>query len=213
MEHLVIDWSHLKFYNTIMAVSSGAALASISMVLTSLVQGTKITPRGWGINFLALGIILLGTGMHMTLTWPLAPMYAFDNISFGEPVFVLGAITFMLGFYYWKQTDNLLRSDQALKIVAGDILNFKFILYGIGYGLVGIGLAGLVFGLFTAPIEEPVVGLEALLPYPLNYLSTVFVSMIWASIGVCAIYTPALLNYYAYPDSTSAKNSFWVIKF
>ncbi|MEZ5050215.1 MAG: hypothetical protein R2766_11260 [Saprospiraceae bacterium] len=40
----------------------------------------------------------------------------------------------------------------------------------------------LVFWVFTAPIEEPVDGLEALLPYPLNYLSTLFVSMIWASV-------------------------------
>ena len=72
-EGLKIDWANMPTYNTIMAVAAGAAL--IGLVLLGrqmLTEPAEVSAEGWSVAFGVLGLILTTTGLHMTLTWPLA---------------------------------------------------------------------------------------------------------------------------------------------
>lgn len=191
-EPLVIDWSRIKFYNTIMSISAGSALASIAYVMSSFANSKKLNPRGWSINFGLLGIITFLTGLHMTLTWPLAPMYAYDNISFGEPMTVLGAILLALSAYFWSQGERIETESNPVEKVAGDFFQLRYILMAVGGSLISIGLAGIVYGLFTAPSEEPIVGITT--DWKMTWLTTYPFSFIYMVIGASAILVPVALK-------------------
>lgn len=53
----------------------------------------EVSVTGWSLNFGVLGLSFTVTGLHMTLTWPLAAgRFAFDNIIFSEPSLALGLL-------------------------------------------------------------------------------------------------------------------------
>lgn len=196
--HLVIDWTLVRFYNTVMGLAAGAAIASLGRIAWALVRITRIDPRGWAINLLVLGFILFPTGLHMTLTWPLAPMGSADNIAFGEPTLVLGALCIGLGFYFWRQAAEITGAQSPLVHVATDLRHLRFLLIGVGLALIAIAAAGPTWHLYTAPPEEPIAGLEAVLGVP--YLTTYAISGLWAAIGVIAVFTPFTIDRIARED-------------
>ena len=188
---LIIDWGTIHFYNTLMAIGAGAALLSMASVFRNLETKTHIYPRGWGLNFGVVGTLVFATGIHTTLTWPLSPSYAPDNIAFGEPCAVLGAICLAMGFYFWSQQEALVAHESPVVEVAKDFGAFRYVLYGAGLGLIGIGLGGIVYGLFTAPPEEPIAGdLNIWLPWSTRWM----VGLLWIFTGVLALVTPRLLD-------------------
>ncbi len=190
-EHeLIIQWENLPTYNTIMSLAAGAVLLSLSKMMKNLRNNTKINPRGLALNLGVLGLILFTTGLHMTLTWPLAPDFPFDNIVFGEPSLALGSISLAMSFYFWSQHNPLEADDQPLVTISQTMRHFKYILYGIGLALIAIGFAGVTFQLFAAPPQEPITGLLA--DYPM--VEAVFISLLWALTGVAALLMPSVLD-------------------
>jgi len=190
MEKLIIDWQHMPTYNTVMAVATGAALLSLAAIGKSLIHNTKVNPKGWAMNLFTLALILITTGLHMTVTWPLAKYFPFDNIIFGEPSLVLGAMLLPIAYYFWKNEKVLIKNDNRMELVAANFRHFKYLMIGIGLGMIGIAFAGVIYQLFAAPKEEPISGWFA--DYPL--FEAICISLVYAGIGVAACITPRLLE-------------------
>lgn len=191
MEGLLIDWQQMPTYNTVMAVATGAALLSLASMGKSLLHNTTVNPKGWAMNLFALALILLTTGLHMTVTWPLAKYFPFDNIIFGEPCLVLGAMLLPIAFYLWQNEKEIIASEQRVQLIAANFRHFKYLMIGIGLGMIGIAFAGVIYQLFAAPKEEPISGMFA--DYPM--FEAVCVSLVYAGIGVAAILTPTILEH------------------
>src|SRR4051812_48842278 len=69
---LVIDWTQMPTYNTIMSVAAGAGLLSLVWFVRIVVRGEEANYEAWALSFGVPGGVLLATGLHMTLTWPFA---------------------------------------------------------------------------------------------------------------------------------------------
>ncbi len=104
-EGLVIDWAQMPTYNTVMSVAVGAGLILLVMLGRELLRAPgKIVVEGWSLAFGVLGTILTATGLHMTLTWPLAAGgFPFDNIVFGETSLAFGVLLLAAAFYLWTR--------------------------------------------------------------------------------------------------------------
>lgn len=192
-QDLVIKWTKMTTYNTIMAVSTGAALMSLAKIGKHLIHKNKINPQGWALNLGVLGLLLFVTGLHMTLTWPLAAYFPYDNIVFGEPSLALGALLLAAAFFFWKNTVLIKQLERPMQFFAENFRHFKYFLYGIGLGLIAIGIAGVIYQLFAAPPEEPVTGLLA--EYPM--VEAVFISLLWALTGVSCILFSIVMDHYS----------------
>jgi uncharacterized membrane protein len=131
----------------------------------------------------------------MTLTWPMAKYFPFDNIIFGEPSLTLGALLLGLAFYFrqYRQQGSFSLSD-----ISKDLYEWRYLLYGIGLALIGIGFAGIAFQLFAAPKEEPISGNFA--DYPM--LEATFISLLYALTGLSALLTPAALRQWSNAPSS-----------
>ncbi|HWC05964.1 MAG TPA: DUF981 family protein, partial [Gemmatimonadota bacterium] len=90
-------------YNTVMAVAAGAALIMLVLFGRELIRDpSKVVPEAWALGFGVVGAILSATGLHMTLTWPLAVDFPFDNIIFGEPSLAFGVLLLAAALYLWR---------------------------------------------------------------------------------------------------------------
>jgi len=190
---LVINWENLPTYNTIMALAAGAALISLAKMVKDLLEKKRINPLGWAINLGVLGLILFATGLHMTLAWPLAPDFPYDNIVFGEPSLALGVMALAMAIYFWTQREKIISEQQPIIPIAKDFRHLKYILYGIGLALIATGIAGVTYQLFAAPPEEPISGWFA--EYPL--IEATFISLLWAVTGLAALTMPGILDDFA----------------
>lgn len=123
---LIIDWVSMPTYNTIMALATGAVLMSFAKIGQQLFKNQHINPLGWSINLGILGVLLFTTGLHMTLTWPLAKYFPFDNIVFGEPTLALGTIAFGLSFYFYKTRNQITKSVKPFEEIAQVVLLYNF---------------------------------------------------------------------------------------
>lgn len=193
---LIIDWTKMPTYNTTMAIAAGAGLCTLATALKSA-AGNKISAHGHAMSFGVLGIILFSTGLHMTLTWPLAAYFPFDNIVFGEPCLCLGAILLGLAWYFSKNAAVINGSTDPLQIISNDVYPLRFLFYGIGIGQIGIGAAGIIYKLFAAPPEEPIAGWFA--AYPM--IEATFISSLFALSGIAALLTPTILKRHMHQQS------------
>lgn len=187
---LIIDWMNMPTYNTIMCLAVGAALCSLAVMGKDMIQKKPIQPKGWSLNLGVLGLLLFLTGLHMTLTWPLAKYFPFDNIVFGEPSLALGALLLAFSFYFWKASKMLEISEHPLVPIGKIGYQFKFFFYGMGLALIAIGIAGVKYQLFAAPPEEPISGQFA--DYPL--VEAIFISSLWAMTGVASLLMPSVFK-------------------
>ncbi|KZE81818.1 MAG: DUF981 family protein [Flavobacterium sp.] len=190
MDKLIIDWQQLPTYNTVMAVASGAALLSLATIGRSLINNQKVNPKGWAMNLFTLALILITTGLHMTVTWPLAKYFPFDNIIFGEPSLVLGAMLLPIAYYFWKHEKDVVENENRMQAIAANFRHFKYLMIGIGLGMIGIAFAGVIYQLFAAPKEEPISGMFA--DYPM--FEAVCISLVYAGIGIAAVIMPSTLE-------------------
>lgn len=190
---LIIDWTQMPTYNTIMAIAAGAGLCSIAQTIKKTAEKKQVNPQGWAINFGVLGLILFFTGLHMTLTWPMAKYFPFDNIIFGEPSLALGTLQLALSFYFWKKANLITTADEPIALMAGDLRHLRYFLYALGLACIAIAFAGIVFQLFAAPPEEPISGLFA--DYPM--LEATAISGLYALIGIAALLMPGNLDRFA----------------
>lgn len=195
--HLIIDWTQLPTYNTIMALLVGVSLVTLASTGRQLVVTNTKNPVGWTLNFGIIGLILFLTGLHMTLTWPLAKYFPFDNIIFGETTLAFGALNLALAFYFWKNRRDILASDNALQLISGHFKALNILLYALAFMLVALFFAGVQFQFFAAPKEEPISGNFADMPW----LEAWGLSLIFLLIGLCSalsarFFTAAALNNY-----------------
>ncbi|MER5500748.1 MULTISPECIES: DUF981 family protein [unclassified Streptomyces] len=188
---LKIDWTRMPTYNTIMSVAAGAGLLLLVVLGRQfLASRSAIAPEGWALAFGALGFTLVTTGLHMTLTWPLAGQgFPFDNVIFGEPALAFGVFLLAAAFYLWKRGAELLGDDRVTRTaqIAAPISVFVF---GMGLACFGIAAAGWKYTLFAAPPEEPISGEFA--EWPL--LEASFMSGLYVLVGIGAVLFPFALR-------------------
>src|SRR3954453_4355238 len=104
---LIIDWTQMPTYNTIMAVAAGAGLLQVVQFARELRVRPDVHLRGWALAFAAPGAILALTGAHMTLTWPFEKYFPFDNIIFGEPTLAFGVLLLAAALFLLTRGDPL----------------------------------------------------------------------------------------------------------
>ncbi|MFE6869206.1 DUF981 family protein [Kitasatospora sp. NPDC057692] len=188
---LKIDWARMPTYNTIMSVAAGAGLLLVvALGRRFLAPGPIATLDGWALAFSALGFTLVVTGLHMTLTWPLAGQgFPFDNIIFGEPALAFGVFLLSAAFYLWKRGAELLGEERVARTarIAGPISLFVF---GMGLACFGIAAAGWKYTLFAAPPEEPISGEFSDWPW----LEASFMSGLYVLVGIGALLFPLALR-------------------
>lgn len=188
---LVIDWTQMPTYNTIMSLAAGAALLTLLWFGWSLMRGRERFPAAaWALSLGVPGFVLVTTGLHMTLTWPFAKYFPFDNIIFGEPSLGFGVLLVAAALLLWKRGDALLDAKDPAREVARMIKPLSFFIVGLGLALVAICFAGIIFQLFAAPPEEPISG--AFADYP--WVEAIFMSGLFGIIGVGAVLFPLALK-------------------
>jgi uncharacterized membrane protein len=187
---LVIDWTQMPTYNTIMSIAAGAGLLLLVMLGRALHRDSTFRAEGWSLSAGVLGFILTLTGTHMTLTWPFAKYFPFDNIIFGETSLGFGVLLLAASFYLWKRAAVLANADDRAAEVAATAKPLGVFIFGLGLALFGIAAAGVVFQLFAAPPEEPISGAFAQWPW----LEATFMSGLFALIGVGAVLFPFTLR-------------------
>jgi len=190
-EALKIPWDQTPTYNTLMSVAAGVGLLLLVWLGRELYWRRSIVPEAWALAFGVLGLILTATGLHMTLTWPLASIAPFDNIIFGEPSLAFGVILLAASFVLWARRGEFADGDSPgqdsrlgyVKRLAAPLSVFAA---GLGLGLFGIAAAGWTYTLFAAPVEEPISGLFA--DYPM--LEASFISGLYVLVGIGAVLLP-----------------------
>jgi uncharacterized membrane protein len=187
---LVIDWTQMPTYNTIMSVSAGAGLLSLLVFARQLTGEPEIDLRAWSMAFAVPGFILTVTGVHMTLTWPMAKYFPFDNIIFGETSFGFGVLLLAAAFYLWTQAAMIVANGDAARMLARSAQSMSLFIIGMGLSLIAIAGAGMYNKLFAAPPEEPISGMFASYPW----IEATFISGMFALVGIGAILLPLALR-------------------
>lgn len=189
---LKIDWTRMPTYNTIMSVAAGAGLLLVvALGRQLLTPGRTITTDGWVLAFGALGFTLVTTGLHMTLSWPLAGQgFPFDNIIFGEPALAFGVFLLAACFYLWKRGSELADSTDRVVRTARVATPISLFVFGLGLACFGIAAAGWKYTLFAAPPEEPISGEFA--DWPM--LEASFMSGLYVLVGIGALLFPFALH-------------------
>lgn len=189
-----IDWASMPTYNTVMALAAGAGLLLV-VALGYQLRGTEPVPvAGYALAFGVLGTILTLTGLHMTLTWPLAAGgFPFDNVIFGEPSLIFGVLLLAAAFYLWKRGDTLAGAEGRFAIVAGVTGPLSVFVFGSGLAAFAIAAAGVRYTLFAAPPQEPISGMLAAHPM----VEATFISLLYALVGLGAVLFPFALRRHA----------------
>ncbi|MFB7556346.1 DUF981 family protein [Streptomyces brevispora] len=178
-------------YNTIMSLAAGVGLLLVVALGYQILTGKSVVPDSWALAFGVLGLILFATGLHMTLTWPLAGQgFPFDNVIFGEPSLAFGVLLLAASLYLWKRGAALEASGDRPRTVAVLSGPVSLLVFGLGLACLAIAAAGWKYTLFAAPPEEPISGEFA--DHPL--LEASFMSMLYVLVGVGAILFPLVLR-------------------
>lgn len=185
---LTIDWATMPTYNTIMSIAAGAGLLGIVVLVKQLMATpTEVSAEGWSLAFGVLGAILTTTGLHMTLTWPLAAGgFPFDNIIFGETSLGFGVLLLAAAVYLWRRGGEAAARPEPLAAFAKVAQPISVFIGGLGLALFGIAIAGVKYQLFAAPPEEPISGEFA--QWPL--VEAIFMSGLFALVGIGAVLFP-----------------------
>ncbi|WP_183086151.1 DUF981 family protein [Mycetocola tolaasinivorans] len=188
---LVIDWTQMPTYNTIMSIAAGAGLLLLVLLARELRKKNEaFVAEGWALSAGVLGFILTATGMHMTLTWPFAKYFPFDNIIFGETSLGLGVLLLAASLFLWKRGTAIRDAADPAAYVAKVSRPLGIFIVGLGLALFGIAFAGVIFQLFAAPPEEPISG--AFAEYPM--VEAIFMSGLFALVGLGAVLFPFALK-------------------
>lgn len=173
-------------YNTTMAMVAGAVMLLLLVFVRVAQQPARRTLDGWAWMFAALGLFLAVTGTHMTLTWPLkqipgAPCCAVDNLTFGEPAMFFGLLVLFGSFALMRAERAAVDRAVELDLVA---TARPFLYAGAlgGIGLIMIAIAGLHFGMWHPPPNEPIAGL-----FSGSWLEPIFMACAYGITGVAAI--------------------------
>ena len=202
LSRLVIDWTQMPTYNTIMSVAAGAGLISLVLFAREITKDRDVDLGSWAVAFAVPGFILTVTGIHMTLTWPMAKYFPFDNIIFGETSLGFGVLLLAVAFYFWKRGGTIVESVDPAAHLARVLRPLSAFIIGMGLSLIAIAAAGMYNKLFAAPPEEPISG--AFANYP--WIEATFISGLFGLVGVGAVLLPfALRGFSAGAGPTAAQ--------
>lgn len=176
-------------YNTTMALVAGSIMImAVVFASISSKQSTR-SLSGWGLAFIALGSFLGISGIYMMLTWPLdqiegAFCCAVDNITFGEPAALYGILTVIggIGIIYAQHRAD--KRNEPIDLV-GTLRPILYVAALGGFGLIMFAIAGMHFGMWRPPLEEPIARLMAG-----SILEPLMVMFLYGFSGVTAILAP-----------------------
>lgn len=201
-------------YNTIMAVAAGAGLLTLVLFLRELLGMRKpaadgtvrpIAYDGWALSFGVLAAVLITTGLHMTLVWPLDEL-PFDNIIFGEPALAFGLLMAALSFFLWRRRDELRASTNPVHDFSETLRPLTPFIVGMGLACIAILFVGNIYTLFAAPEWEPISGYFSKWPW----FEAAIISGLYGIIGIAAVLFPFSMskvveaNAHRYPHVVSA---------
>lgn len=180
-----IDWEQLPTYNTIMAVAAGSGLYLVVKLARELkADPLTVSVPGYSIAFGVLGFLLTTTGLHMTLTWPLAPDFPFDNIIFGEACLGFGVLLLGAAFFGWTRGASELTMPEPIARLEAIARPTSVFIAALGLGMLGLAAAGMRYRLFAAPPEEPFAGWW-FSDHP--WVEATFISGLYALVGIGAL--------------------------
>lgn len=199
-------------YNTTMALVVGTImLLAVFYSRTVTVSGDRNT-GGWGWAFIATGLFLGISGVHMMLTWPLdqiegAFCCSVDNITFGEPAALYGVLTFVAGLVIIlnQKRSKTGSQDEISNELPGapsiySTLRPLLIVGAIGgFGLILFGIAGMHFGQWRPPEIEPIARLMAG-----SLIEPLLVMALYLGTGISAIVSPFI-------DQNKVVRQIWMI--
>jgi uncharacterized membrane protein len=202
----------LILYNTLMAIAAASGLILIVLMADAVRRSRGdlyLAPWAWA--FAALGLILVITGAHMTLTWPLNQKFPAevspncclaDNIIFGEPSLYLGALLLSVSaslISAERRRDLSTRTglsastpsatDGSAALIRDSVLPLSYAGLTGGLMLFVIGFAGAWHGMFIAPPNEPFSSL-----FRFWNVETIYVLLAYWLIGIGAVLTPFALR-------------------
>jgi len=187
---MVINWANgTAMYNTIMAVAVGVALLMLLRFGNLVLNKKKVAFQGWSLAFAVLGFILTVTGLHMTLTWPLAKLgFPFDNIIFGEPSLAFGVMLFACALLIWNKRrlvgENGELNDEGVEEIVENVKPLSYFAGAMGLAELWVTVAGVYYKLYAAPPQEPIDG-NLMSAHP--YIEAIGMSSLFALTGIGAI--------------------------
>ena len=199
---LTIDWASGPTYNTVMAVAAGVGLLLVVDLGRRLRRDEEVGVEGFALAFGVIGALLTTTGLHMTLTWPLAPIgFAFDNIIFGEPALVfgvalLGTCIALLRTRAVMGPPSATRAAAVARLVGPTSVLAVF----IGLGCFAIAAAGIRYQLWVAPPQEPISGYFSQWPW----VEISFIAGLYSLTGLGCVLLPVALRRPRGPAATVA---------
>lgn len=206
----LVNWAEMPTYNTIMALAGGVGLLMLALFLRDLVKArpgsaTTLSTDSYAMGFGVVGLIQFVTGVHMTLTWPLAKGgFPFDNIIFGETTLAFGTMLLFAALYLWRRGEVIAASDAPLVTMSRGMRPTSLFAGGMGLALFGITLAGFVYQFYAAPPQEPLSGFFA--PWPL--LEAAALSLLFFIVGVGAVLLPIAV-YRTTEEAPRAAEGIW----
>lgn len=193
---LVVPWTQTPMYNTIMGICTGVGLLLIVWFGYKLYNRQEMLFEGWSLAFGIVGAILFVTGLHMTLTWPIAFIAPWDDIYFGEPDLALGTLLLAVAFYLWRRgpaleamgsTSDAVR-ERLIRVVEPNSL----FVFALGLVCVAIGFFPIAYPVYAAPPQEPISGHFS--GYP-RLESTAFALLYWVIAVGCLIFPWAIRTF------------------
>ena len=172
-------------YNELVALTAGAGLLGFAAFLRHLITNQRIDSEGWAGFFAVTGALLLGLGLHTTVTWPFGGNgFEYANIAFGQPAAGFGALLLFAAVYLWRH--RAVYDTAAEEANAATLSAFKPV--GIFVGALGLAMAVLAvtfvrFQLGAAPAVEPISGRFGHLPI----LEALFLGGLWGVVALGAL--------------------------
>ena len=191
-DELTIDWATGPTYNTVMAVAAGVGLLLVVDLGRRIRRDEEVGVEGFALAFGVLGLLLTTTGLHMTLTWPLAPIgFAFDNIIFGEPALVFGVVLLgtcaaLMSHRAVLGNPGPVRTTTAARLMGPTSVLSVF----VGLSCFAIAAAGVRFRLWVAPPQEPISGWFAQWPW----VEITFIAGLYVLTGLGCVLLPWALR-------------------
>lgn len=199
---MTVDWVHTPMYNTLMSLAAGVGLLLVVLLGREVYLRRDFSSDGYALGLGITGVIQFLMGLHMSLTWPLARIAAFDNIVFGEPAVAFGAMLLAAALYLWRRGEafqpqevpaldgGTARDDaDSLRRLADAAFPLSLFAAAIGLGCFGIAAAGWRYTLWAAPPQEPISGNFA--GHPL--VEATFISLLYVLVGLGAVLLPVAL--------------------
>src|SRR6476620_8589990 len=154
-------------------------------MLALLTGGRCIGMEGWAGFFGVTGLLLLGLGLHTTVTWPFGGKgFEYANIAFGQPAAGFGALLVFAAVYLWRH--RTLFAGDTDEADATALAAFRPIAVFVGALGLAMGVLAITFVRFqlgAAPPEEPISGRFGHLPI----LEALFLGALWGVVAVGAL--------------------------